>query len=113
VHLTFSNYRKFLLLALSLLLAMPCFAKRELKQWLTIETSPQAKSENPRISCTSFVRLNKQSNKQEVNKIILPGIITPVDSKYSSISDKVRLRDFYNQQKEKIPSYICFRQFLI
>lgn len=113
MFLTQSTYRKILLIALTVFLAVPCTVKREFKQWLVIETNQQPKSENPRIACSSFVQQEKQSTKLKSEKIILPHTISDFKNSSTRIVNKTQLTDFYTLQKEEIPSYLLFERFLI
>jgi len=113
MFLTQSTYRKILLIALTMLLAVPCNVKGEFIQRLNIETNQQTKSENSRIACSSFVQQEKLITKQKAEKIILPNIISDFKNRCVRIENKIQLPDFYNIQKEEIPSYILFERFLI
>lgn len=94
-----------------LLLMVPCSLKKELKQFLNIETSQHHNSDNSRVTCFSFTQdqliLQKQNKKQHES------IIFNVHFKYFALVNNKKSPDFYNKQKEKIPSYILFEQFLI
>lgn len=107
------TYRRFLLIALTVLVAVPCFAKRELKQWLQIETSQKVKPIQHLRTCSAFYHLQKHDKKEKVDKQILPFPISDFKSEYVAFANKIQLADFYNRQKEKIPSYILFERFLI
>ena len=113
MFLTQSTYRKILLIALTLFLAVPCTVKREFKQWLIIETNQHPKSENPRIACSAFVQQEKQIIKQKAGKIILPNAIRDFENSSARIENKIQLHSFYTSQKEAIPSYLLFERFLI
>ena len=108
-----STYRKILLIALTVLLAVPCTVKREFKQWLVIETNQQPKSENPRIACSAFVQQEKQSTKLKAEKIILPHTVGDFNNSSARIANKTQLPDCHTLQKEEIPSYLLFERFLI
>lgn len=102
-----------MLIALTVLLTVPCTVKREFKQWLIIETNQQPKSENPRIACSSFVQQEKQITKLKAEKIILPNIISDFKNSSARIVNTTQLPDCYTSQKEEIPSYLLFERFLI
>lgn len=111
--LTQSLYRKILLLALTMLLALPCSVKKELQEWLHIETTQHAKPVTSRTICSSFIQQEKQNTQLQSDKVFLPN--TTIDAGYipATSINKSSLSDFYNKQKEKIPSYILFERFLI
>lgn len=113
MFLTQSTYRKILLLALTVFLAVPCTVKREFKQWLIIETNQHPKSENPRIACSAFVQQEKQISKLKAEKIILPNTIGDFNNSAAGIVNKTQLPDFYTLQKEEIPTYLLLERFLI
>jgi hypothetical protein len=113
MFLTQSTYRKILLIALTVFLAVPCTVKREFKQWLIIETNQHPKSENSRIACSSFVQQEKQITKLKAEKVILPNTISDFKNSSARIINKTQLTDFYTLQKEKIPSHLLFERFLI
>lgn len=105
------TYRNFLTITMILLLLVPCSLKNELKQFLNIEASHQHNFENSRVKCFSFARqqeaLQKQTKKQQKSTTLKVG-----HSGFVSINIK-KSTGFYNKQKEKVPSYILFEQFLI
>lgn len=113
LFLTQSTYRKILLILLTVLLAVPCTVKGELKRWLNIEVNQQAKTNNLRVACSAFVQQEKQDTKQQVEKIILPDPLADVKNKYTRLVIPLALPDFYKSQKEKIPTYLLFERFLI
>lgn len=108
-----STYRQILLIALIMLLIVPCSVKKELKRWSEIEINQQAKSENSRIACSSFVQQEKQITKLKAEKIILPNTISDFKKSSARIVNKTQLPDFYTLQKEEIPSYLLYERFLI
>ena len=113
MFLSFSTYRRFLVIALTVLIAIPCFAKSELKQWLHIETSQQAKPVQQGTTCYTICQLQKHDKKEKAEKHILPSSISDSKSEYFVFSKTILLPDFYNSQKQKIPSYLLFERFLI
>ncbi len=113
MFLSFSTYRRFLVIALTVLMAIPCFAKREVKQWLQIETSQQSKPIQQLTACYTFCQLQKHDKKEKVERHILPSPLSEIKTEYFAFAITILLPDFYNRQKEKIPSYLLFGQFLI
>lgn len=94
-----------------LLLAVPCSLKKELKNSFLVENNQQQKSENTRISCSTFIQ-NEKSDHQEGLKILQsPGFYNAIEA--LSIVNNMQLEGFYLQQKEKIPSFLLYEQFLI
>ena len=94
-----------------LLLMVPCSLKKELKQFLNSETSQQHNSENSRAKCFSFTQqqavLQKQTKQQQKSTVFSGSF------KGFAVVDNKKSTDFYSKQKEKVPSYIIFGQFLI
>ena len=113
MFLSFSTYRRFLVLALTVLMAVPCFAKSELKQWLHIESSQQAKPVQQRVACYTICQLQKQNKEEKVEKQLLSSPISDSKPAYFSYVKTIFLADFYNSKKQKIPSYLLFGQFLL
>lgn len=113
MFLSFSIYRRFLVIALTMLVAIPCFAKKEMKQWLNIETNQQANPGQQTIACYSFCQLQKHDKKEKAEKYILPASISDSKPTYFAFAVTILLPDFYNSQKQKIPSYLLFERFLI
>ncbi|MFA5327648.1 MAG: hypothetical protein WC384_07645 [Prolixibacteraceae bacterium] len=113
MFLSFSTYRRFLVITLTMLVAIPCFAKKEMKQWLNIETNQQAKPIQQTIACYTICQLEKQDKKEKVAKHILPSPISDSKPEYFAFAKTIQLPDFYNSRKQKIPSYLLFERFLI
>ena len=110
---SFSTYKRFLVIVLIMLSAVPCFTKREFKQWLNIETSQQTKPIQQQISCAVFYQLEEQAKDSKVEKHLFPSLIFDVKAAYFVSAKTIPFRDCYKKQKEKIPSYILFEQFII
>lgn len=113
MFLSFSTYRRFLVIAITVLVAVPCFAKKEMKQWLNIESSQQTKPVQQRTACYTTCQLEKQDKKEKDEKHILPSPISDSKPAYFAFAKTILLSDFYNSQKQKIPSYLLFERFLI
>lgn len=112
MFLSLSTYRSLLVMALTVLLAMPCFAKSEIKQLLPVPIPQQAKPIQPLTACYSFCEVQEQENKENAEKHTLPTPVADDKAEYFIVSTIVVLPDFYNRQKEKIPSYLLFERFL-
>jgi len=113
MFLSFNTYRRFLVIALTVLMAVPCFAKKEMKQWLNIETSQQSKPIQQGTTCYTICQLQKHDKKEKVEKHTLPSPASEIKTEYLAFANTILLPDFYNRQKEKIPSYLLFERFLI
>jgi len=113
MFLSFSTYRRFLVIALTVLIAVPCFAKKELKQWLNIETSQQSKPVQQLTVCYTICQLQKHDKKEKDEKHIHPSPLSEIKTAYFGFATTILLPDFYNSQKQKIPSYLLFERFLI
>lgn len=94
-------------------MAVPCIAKKEMKQWLNIETSQQSKPIQQRLACYTICLLQKNDKKEKVEKHTLPSPVSEIKTEYFSFAKTILLPDFYNSQKQKIPSYLLFERFLI
>lgn len=108
-----STYRKILLIALVVLLAVPCTVKGEFKQWLDIASNQQTKLENSRIVCSSFVQQERQVLKQKGIKVILPNALSDFKYRSALVVSQLQFQYNYSSHKEKIPSYLLFERFLI
>ncbi len=113
MFLSFSTYRRFLVIALTVLMAVPCFARREMKQWLQPETSQQANPVQQSTACYTICQLQKHDKKEKVEKHILPSPVSDSKPAYFAFALTILLPDFYNSQKQKIPSYLLLERFLI
>lgn len=111
MYLKLSTYRNFLVITIMLLLIVPCSLKKELKQFLNIETNQQHNIENSRTICVNYTQ--HQVTNQKQNRKLKQPIGFTIDFQYCLFVNKIELPDFYNTQKEKVPSYILFEQFLI
>lgn len=96
-----------------MLLTVPCFTKREVKLWLNVETSQYPKPIHQQISCAVFYQLEEQRSTRKVEKHLFPSLISDIKTEYFVFAKTIQFSDCYNKQKEKIPSYILFEQFLI
>lgn len=109
-----AKYKRYFIITLVLLLLIPCTLKRELKQVALFEKEQQSTPGQFKISCAPFYQLNLTDIKENVKKQILtPIVFSSLDTKHFSAIAKTILPDFFIYQKEKIPSYLLFEQFLI
>lgn len=113
MFLSIATYRKILVIALLMLLVIPCSVKRDLKKWFQIETNQQSNQGKFKISCSNYSELNQNHKNKKFQKHILHSHFSS-DREYSfAFSEKRIFPDLYHQQKEKIASYILFESFLI
>lgn len=109
-----SQYKKYFIIALVLVMLIPCTLKRELKQVVLSETQQQSNPGENKISCATFYELNSRVINVKDNKQILRSIyFYSLQKKYSSNNSKINLPDFFCYQKEKIPTYLLIERFLI
>jgi hypothetical protein len=112
MFLSLSKYKKYIIIAMVMLVAIPCSTKRELKQWFPIQHQPN-QGEN-KISCSNYIEINQVLKKERTQKHIIPFRFSSTSTKHSVLTDKkTSLSDFFGQQKEKIPTYILYEKFLI
>lgn len=107
-------YRNLFIIIVSLLLLVPCSLKRELKHFISIETTPTSPVGNNKLVCTSFVDSSQSIKNQKEKKSILP----PFDENnfsfiHVSVEQKTAFSSFFTDQKEKIPTYLLYEKFLI
>lgn len=108
------KYRKYLVLALMMLVAIPCSVKKETKQWLRIvEAGQQPTTAKTKIACANFDQLRQANRKKQVQNHLRPFVTPSVDAPKWAIEKRISLPAFFNTQKEKVPSHLLFEQFLI
>ncbi|MFO7822900.1 MAG: hypothetical protein R6V72_03105 [Cyclobacterium sp.] len=107
------GYRKIIVFALVALIAIPCSLKREFSQVSFANTSNQPTQKQNKNACLTFLRLEKEHKKEE--KQIDIANFRHFSNEAPILSGlKTNLSfHFYNQQKEKIPTYLFYQQFLI
>lgn len=107
------GYRKIIVFALVALIAIPCSIKREFSQVSLANTSNQATQKQYKNACLTYLKLEKEQKKEEKQVDI---------ANYRHFSNEVTILSgvktnlsyrFFNQQKEKIPTYLFCQQFLI
>ncbi len=112
----FINKQGYVIAFLAIMLAMPCWAKRELKQKLNIELHQSNKSNTAKTNCTSVCSLQivksaktqKLVSKKELRSFCHKNTFTS----YSHLSSFLK-KDIYQLLKEKIPTRILLHQYLI
>lgn len=109
-----ATYKQHYIIALVLLLLIPCTLKRELKQVQQFENQQQSNQGQNKVSCASFYQVNPTKTKEKTAKEILPTIASSfLQQHYFTNEQKVSLPDFFSYQKEKIPTYLLIDRFLI
>lgn len=108
------KYRRYLVLALMMLVAIPCSVKKETKQWLRIvEAGQQPTTAKTKIACANYDQLRQATKKEQAQNHIRPFVALSIDAPKLGIEKRISLPDFFNTQKEKVPSHLLFEQFLI
>lgn len=108
------KYRKFLVISLVMLLAIPCSVKKEAKQWLQIvESGQQSNTGQSKVACTNYDNLKQATKKKQAQKYLHPFVDSSKQARTPIIVNKISTPGFFSAQKEKIPSHILLEQFLI
>lgn len=112
-----TTYRRFIIVLLTIVLAIPCSVKRDLKQQFQPKTSQSTNSNSPKIGCTTYCSVYLESNKrhksQAFRKAALPYSFV-YTYKNEIVADLISpTLDNYHFYKEKIPTHIRNQQFLI
>lgn len=116
MHISRSTNNKYLAIIMIALLALSCPMKREIKQWLQIDTPQQAvKSSCPRTCYTNsndnisshFVR------KQKEVKTLFPFSLFAKCIDKLTLPNNVDIHRFSISQRQKTPSFLFFRKLLI
>ncbi|UUV22246.1 hypothetical protein [Paenimyroides aestuarii] len=109
-----NTHRKIILLLLALLIVVPCSVKKDFKISMQIGHSQHHKTENIRIACASFVSLKEQSEaKTTLNRTVPKLPLNSGGAIHRFCTTTVIAFEVYNQQKEKVPSYLLLERFLI
>jgi hypothetical protein len=116
MHISRSTNNKYLAIIMIALLSLSCPVKREIKQWLQIETPQQTMGSScPRTCYTNSNDhiLSRFVSKQREVKALFPfSIRTKCIDKFALLNN-VDLHGFSIFQKQKIPSFLLFRKLLI
>ncbi len=119
MHLSRSTYRNFSIIALIVLMALPCSVRREIKHWLNINLNQDAKQPvNAQKTCllnSSFWSFTQTHGEQKSQKQVLPFENEGNQDLANSLvsCETFVLPDTYNRYKEKVPSFLRFGKFLI
>ena len=92
---------------------LPCSVKKEIKQWLQIETSQQVKVSSVKVGCSSNFQLENTKEIADVKKKSFTFSKFIGGQQYSFVENNSQLPDLYTPQKEKIPSYLFLNHFII
>lgn len=110
-----TTYRKIVIVLLTIILAIPCSVKRDLKQQFNIESNQSAKNNSAKIGyasfCASYIKSNKKEKQQVFKKHKPPFSFVYKDRIVVHLISPVL--DQYHFFKEKIPTHIRNQQFLI
>lgn len=109
-----SAYRNFLLIILTIAVAIPCNIKRDWKKNIGIETN-QNTPQNSKTTCTAFCSLNGITEQKKIQKFgnqllkfqLAQRNFVTKQSKIPTVSN------FHLFFKEKIPTHLRNCQFLI
>ena len=112
-----TTYRKIVIVLLTIVMAIPCSVKRDLKQQFNIESNQSAKNNSAKIGCASFCSVYSESNKkqksQTFRKAALPYSFLYEHESIITADFIAPIIDNYYFYKEKIPTHIRNQQFLI
>ena len=110
-----NTYRKIVIVLLTIVLAIPCSVKRDLKQQFNIESNQSTQRNVAKIGCASFCSSYIKSNKKQKQQVFKKNI-----PRFSFVQkDRIVVHlifpvlDQYHFFKEKIPTHIRNQQFLI
>ena len=110
-----TTYRKIVIVLLTIVLAIPCSVKRDLKQQFNIESNQSAKNNSAKIGCASFcssyINSNKKQKQKKKKKNVPPFSFIQKDRIVAHLIFPIL--DQYHFFKEKIPTHIRNQQFLI
>ena len=108
-----SAYRNFLLIILTIAVAIPCNIKRDWKKNIGIEIN-QNSPQNPKTTCTAFCSLNGITEQKKIqkfgNQLLKFRLAQRNFTKQSKI---LTVSNFHLFFKEKIPTHLRNCQFLI
>ena len=110
-----TTYRRFIIVLLTIVLAIPCSVKRDLKQQFNIESNQPAKNNSAKIGyasfCSNYIKSNKEQKQQVFKKNASPFSFIQKDRVVAHLIFPIL--DQYHFYKEKIPTHIRNQQFLI
>lgn len=116
MHISQSTNNKYLAIIMIALLSLSCPVKREIKQWLQIETPQQTMESSCPRTCYTNSNDNISSRfvkKQGEEKALFPfRICTKCIDKFALLNN-VDLHHFSISPKQKIPFFLFFRKLLI
>lgn len=110
-----TTYRKIVIVLLTIVLAIPCSVKRDLKQQFNIESNQSSKNNSAKIGCASFCSSYIKSNKKEKQQVFKTHTVpfSFVHKDRIIVDPTFSVLDQYHFFKEKISTHIRNQQFLI
>jgi hypothetical protein len=106
---------QFAIIVLTLAVLIPCALKKEIKSWTPIaETTKNSNTGANKRICNTFCKATEQATtKKEKQKILPPA--KKLSATYTKITTEKKSQavPFFTLLKEKIPSYLLHKQFLI
>lgn len=105
------TYRQIMIVLLTIVMAIPCSVKRDLKQQFRPESTQSTNSNSPKIGCTSFCSVYSESNKKQKSQTFRKAkpSYSFVYSYYKNetvVKFIFPILDKYHFYKEKIPTHI-------
>lgn len=110
------TYRQIVIVLLTIVMAIPCSVKRELKQQFHQQNTESTNNNSVKIGYTSFCTVYSASNKKQHKIRKAKPSYSFVYSYYKNetvVKFIFPILDKYHFYKEKIPTHIRNQQFLI
>jgi hypothetical protein len=94
---------------------IPCALKKEIKSWTPIaETTKNSNTGANKRICNTFCKVTEQATtKKEKQKILPPAEKLSATYTKNTVEKKSQTTPFFTLLKEKIPTYLLHKQFLI
>lgn len=112
-----TTYRRFIIVLLTIVMAIPCSVKRDLKQQFRPESTQSTSNNSPKIGyssyCSVYLESNKKHKSQAFRKVALPHSFLYAYESIITVDFIAPIIDNYHFYKEKIPTHIRNQQFLI
>ena len=107
------TYKIVLILFLSILVNVPCFLKKELTQLFNVETQQNSSPASGKIACASYCSVQEEKRQEQVKE--QSSTIHFSTKRFNPVPREIRGPEIavYYSLKEKIPSYLLHRRFLI
>ncbi|NLN34301.1 MAG: hypothetical protein GX159_12010 [Flavobacteriaceae bacterium] len=111
------TYRQIVIVLLTIVMAIPCSVKRDLKQQFRPESTQSTSNNSPKIGyssyCSVYLESNKKHKSQAFRKVALPHSFLYAYESIITVDFIAPIIDNYHFYKEKIPTHIRNQQFLI